>query len=49
MIGLDQGSNPFMLNLRYVRLFPDLEETNHLTAPKVADSRGSRSGINQKG
>jgi len=27
---------------KYVRLFPDLEETNHLTAPKVADSRGSR-------
>ena len=34
-----------LLLSRYVRLFPDLEEPDHVTAPRVTDSTGSRSAM----
>ena len=34
-----------LLLSRYVRLFPDLEEPDHVTAPRVIDSTGSRSAM----
>ena len=34
-----------LLLSRYVRLFPDLEEPDHVTAPRVIDNTGSRSAM----